>query len=161
MLNGTYNNRQHTAPTALDSQQVARVCGGRYVYKESTVNSWIFAAGIMGLFTSLVHIFAGQLDPVRPFLKSDLPDIPKATLLGCWHMVSAILVLSGFALTYIGWFNLNSLQSMVIGISISFIIFSLVFIAVGWYFFKFQAFIKLPQWVLLLPIGILGLVGAL
>jgi hypothetical protein len=25
-----YNNRQHNAPVALDSQQVARVCGGRY-----------------------------------------------------------------------------------------------------------------------------------
>jgi len=25
-----HNKRQHTAPAALDSQQVARVCGGRY-----------------------------------------------------------------------------------------------------------------------------------
>lgn len=24
------NKRQHTAPAALDSQQVARLCGGRY-----------------------------------------------------------------------------------------------------------------------------------
>ncbi len=28
-----YNNHQHNAPVALDSQQVARVCGGRYVFK--------------------------------------------------------------------------------------------------------------------------------
>ena len=125
------------------------------------MNTWGFAAGIIGIFTSLVHIFAGQVDPVRPFLQSDLPDIPKATLLGCWHMVSAILVISSFALAYIGWSNLSSFQNMVIGISISFVIFSLVFIAVGWYFFKYQAFIKLPQWVLLLSIGVLGLVGAM
>ena len=125
------------------------------------MNIWIFSAGIIGLFTSLMHIFAGQADPVRPFLRSDLPDIPKATLLGCWHIVSAILVLSGFALTYIGWFNLNSFQNVVIGISLSFVIFSLIFITVGWHFFKFQAFIKLPQWTLLLPIGIFGLVGVM
>ncbi|MCG8673383.1 MAG: hypothetical protein MI867_28595 [Pseudomonadales bacterium] len=125
------------------------------------MNTWIFAAGVIGLFTSLVHIFAGQVDPVRPFLKSDLPDIPKATLLGCWHMVSAILVIAGTSLAYIGWFNLDSLQNLVVAISISFIIFSLVFITVGWYFFKFQTFIKLPQWILLLPIGVLGLVGAI
>jgi hypothetical protein len=25
------NKRQHNAPAALDSQQVARVCGGRYM----------------------------------------------------------------------------------------------------------------------------------
>ena len=125
------------------------------------MNTWIFAAGVICIFTSLVHIFAGQVDPVRPFLKSDLSDIPKATLLACWHMVSAILVLSGVALAYIGWFNISTFQNLVIGISISFLIFSLVFIAVGWHFFKLHAFIKLPQWTLLLPIGILGLIGVM
>jgi hypothetical protein len=124
------------------------------------VNTWIFASGIIGIFTSLVHIFAGQVDQIKPFLKSDLPDIPKATLLACWHMVSVILVMSGFALTYIGWFNLIAFQSVVIGVSISFIMFSIVFIAVGWYFFKLQAFLKLPQWTLLLPIGVLGFIGS-
>jgi len=123
------------------------------------MNVWIFIAGLIGLFTSLVHIIGGQLDPVRPFLKSDLAEIPKATLLGCWHMVSVILLISGLVLTYAGWFNLSSYQNLVIGISVTFIIFSLVFIAVGWYFFKFQTFVKLPQWILLLPIGTLGLIG--
>jgi len=75
-------------------------------------------------------------------------------------MLSVILVMSGFALTYIGWFNLITFQSVVIGVSISFIMFSIVFIAVGWYFFKLQAFLKLPQWTLLLPIGVLGLIGS-
>ena len=125
------------------------------------MNIWIFIAGIIGLFTFFVHLFAGQIDPVRPFLKSDLPDIPKATLLGCWHMVSVTLLISGLVLTYAGWFNLSSLQNIVIGISVSFLIFSLVFITVGWYFFKSQVFLKLPQWILLLPIGTLGLVGAM
>ena len=125
------------------------------------MNVWIFSSGLLGILTSLVHIFAGQLDPVKPFLKSDLPDIAKATLLGCWHMVSAILVTSSLGLTYIGWCNsLPLYQNLVIAISISFVIFSFVFIAVGWYFFKFQTFVKLPQWILLLPIGLLGLVGA-
>ncbi|MBQ4834717.1 hypothetical protein J8L70_15970 [Pseudoalteromonas sp. MMG010] len=125
------------------------------------MNIWIFLAGIIGLFTACVHIFAGQIDPVRPFLKSDLPDIPKATLLGCWYMVSVTLLISGLVLTYAGWFNLSSFQNIIIGISVNFIIFSLVFIAVGWYFFKSQVFLKLPQWILLLPIGTLGLVGAM
>jgi len=125
------------------------------------VNTWIFAAGVIGLFTSMVHIFAGQIDPVRPFLKSDLPDVPKATLLGCWHMVSVILLISGAALTYIGWYNLSAFQNLVILLSVCFIIFSVVFIAVGWHFFKMHTFLKLPQWVLLLPIGILGLVGVM
>lgn len=125
------------------------------------MNTWVFIAGIIGLFTSCVHIFAGQVDPIRPFLKSDLPDIPKATLLSCWHMVSATLVICGLVLTFVGWFNLNSFQNVVIGISVTFIIFSFVFFTVGWYFFKLNTFIKLPQWLLLLPIGVLGIVGAI
>ena len=124
------------------------------------MNTWILIAGIIGLFTAFVHIIGGQLDPVRPFLKSELPDVLKATLLGCWHMVSVFLLISGGVLAYVGWFNLNSFQNIVIAISTSFILFSLVFIFVGWYFFKFKTFVKLPQWVLLLPIGVFGLIGS-
>ena len=123
------------------------------------MNIWIFLAGIIGSFTSFIHVIAGQFDPVRPFLKSDLPDIHKATLLGCWHIVSSVLVILSLTLIYIGWFNLTSFDSLIIGISISLIIFSIVFIIVGWYFFKIKTFIKLPQWILLLSIGILSLVG--
>lgn len=125
------------------------------------MNMWIVSAGSLALLTSLIHIFAGQIDPVRPFLNSDLPDIPKATLLGCWHMVSTLLVLAGVTLTYIGWSNVGELHSVVCFIAISFIVFALVFIAVGWYFFKLDAFIKLPQWTLLLPVGVLGLLGVM
>ncbi|BBN81483.1 hypothetical protein PA25_14680 [Pseudoalteromonas sp. A25] len=125
------------------------------------MNVWIFTAGIVCLFTALVHIFAGQVDTVRPFLKSELPDVPKITLLGCWHMVSSILVLAGAVLTYIGWFDLTLYKNLVIGISVSFIVFSLVFIVVGGCFFKLQTFSKLPQWILLLLIGALGFAGAI
>lgn len=125
------------------------------------MNLWIFISGLMCLFTSCVHVIAGQLDPVRPFLESDLPDIPKATLLACWHMVSATLIICGLILTYAGWFNLDSFENVVIGISTIFIVFSFVFISVGWYFFKLKTFMKLPQWALLLPIGVFGLVGTI
>ncbi|KJY73434.1 hypothetical protein TW78_09650 [Vibrio coralliilyticus] len=125
------------------------------------MNTWVLIAGLICLFTSCVHVFAGQLDPVRPFLKSDLPDIPKATLLACWHMVSATLIICGLVLTYVGWLNVTSFENVVIGISIAFIIFSVVFLSVGWYFFNLKAFTTLPQWTLLLPIGVFGLVGTI
>lgn len=53
----------------------------RYVYKESAVSIRILTVGILGLLTSFVQIFAGQIDAARPLFKADLPDIPKATLL--------------------------------------------------------------------------------
>ena len=123
------------------------------------MNTLIFSAGILALLTALVHIIAGQIEPVRPFLKSELPDIPKATLLGCWHMVSVMLVISAAAFCFIGWFNFVEFQNLVILLSASFVFFSVVFIVVGWYFFKARTFIKLPQWLLLLSIGLLGFMG--
>ncbi len=123
------------------------------------MNFWIFGAGIIGLFTALVHIIAGQLDPVRPFLKSELPEVPKATLLACWHMVSVVLIICGAVLSYAGWFNLHNSYLVVAGISLTYIVFSIVFIIVGWYFFGYRSFIKLPQWILLMPIGTFGLIG--
>lgn len=125
------------------------------------MNVWILSAGTLGFFTALVHIFAGQVDPVRPFLKSNLTDIPKATFLACWHMISVMLVFCSCILTYAGSLNLVNLKASIIIISISFILFAMVFIAVGWYFFGVRAFFKLPQWILLLPIGVLGLIGAI
>lgn len=124
------------------------------------MNTWITCAGVLALLTSLVHIFAGQIDPIRPFLKSDLPDVPKATLLACWHIVSVTLILSGAILFYAGWYSLTEMNQAVIGIAISFISFSFVFIVVGWHFFRYRVLIKLPQWILLLPIGVMGLLGA-
>ena len=80
------------------------------------MNVWIFSAGMLGTFTAFVHVFAGQIDPVRPFLKSDLADVPKATLLVCWHMVSVTLIIAAGTLTYAGWFDLRVLDTVVIGI---------------------------------------------
>jgi len=125
------------------------------------MNTLIFSSGLLCLFTSLVHIIGGQIDPVRPFLKSDLADIPKAVLLACWHMVSVTLVFSSILLLYVGWYSIISLYSAIMLLSGMYVIFALVFLIVGFYFFRGGTFTKLPQWILLLPIGILGVIGVM
>ena len=60
-------------------------------------------------------------------------------------MVSVILFICGLVLAYIGWFNQDAFLNKVFGISASFVIFSLVFVAVGWCFFGAETVIKLPQ----------------
>lgn len=125
------------------------------------MNYLILSAGLLCALTAMIHIFAGQIDPVRPFLKSDLADIPKATLLACWHLVSAILVISAGALIYASWSSSPALSLVVLGVSAIYVVFAAVFIAVGWYFFGHLTLIKLPQWTLLLLIGALGGMGAI
>lgn len=125
------------------------------------MNIWILSSGLLGIFTALVHIIAGQLDPVRPFLKSELADIPKATLLACWHMVSVTLIASATLLSFIGWKALEAHYISVVSIGTLYVLFALVFLAVGWYFFGTKALAKLPQWILLLPIGLMSIYGVL
>lgn len=125
------------------------------------MNIWIFSSGLLALFTTLVHVFAGQIDPVRPFLKSKLDDIPKATLLACWHLVSVTLFVSSLMLLYVGWYGIDSLYFLIQLLGFLYILYASVFVAVGLYFFGAKVFVKLPQWILLLPIGFLANYGAI
>ncbi|MDP2489177.1 hypothetical protein Q8W38_07515 [Vibrio splendidus] len=125
------------------------------------MNIWIFSSGLLALFTTLVHVFAGQIDPVRPFLKSKLDDIPKATLLACWHLVSVTLFISSLMLLYVGWYGIDSLYFLIQLLGFLYILYASVFVAVGLYFFGAKVFVKLPQWILLLPIGLLANYGAM
>ncbi|WP_260258360.1 hypothetical protein [Vibrio intestinalis] len=125
------------------------------------MNVWILSSGLLGLATALIHLFAGQVDPVRPFLKSSLDDVPKATLLACWHLVSVTLLICSVALIYVGGHGLATFYVSTLLIGVLFVIFSVVFILVGGYFFSFKGFIKLPQWILLLPVGVLAVIGSI
>ncbi|RIH73889.1 hypothetical protein BJG01_11840 [Vibrio splendidus] len=125
------------------------------------MNIWIFSSGLLALFTTLVHVFAGQIDPVRPFLKSKLDEIPKATLLACWHLVSVTLFVSSLMLLYVGWYGIDSLYFLIQLLGFLYILYASVFVAVGLYFFGAKVFVKLPQWILLLPIGFLANYGAM
>ena len=124
------------------------------------MNIWIFSSGLLAFFTTVVHIFAGQIDPIRPFLKSDLADVPKATLLACWHMVSVMLMTSALGTLYVGWFGMMEYHLVVLLLGYLHVAFTGVFLLVGWCFFGIRALITLPQWLLLLPIGALAIVGA-
>jgi len=125
------------------------------------MNTLIFISGLIYSMTSLVHLIGGQIDPVRPFLNSDLADNPKAVLLVCFHVFSAILVASGILLSYVGWYNIASSYDVMLFLSALYVIFALIFLGIGFYYFRFEAITQLPHWILLLPIGVLGIMGAM
>ncbi|OFC70034.1 hypothetical protein [Alteromonas confluentis] len=123
------------------------------------MNIWIFISGLIALLTSFIHIFAGQIEPVRPFLKSRLDGISKATLLACWHITSVTLLTSSCLLTYVGWVDEVKLYDVVFFLGVLYCLYGIVFIVIGIYFFSASTLIKLPQWSLLLPIGLLAIWG--
>ncbi len=128
------------------------------------MNNLLLSAGAIGLFTTALHIFGGQVTLIRPFLQSDIADDIKGCLLVCWHVVSAYLLLTSCLYLFAG-FNHSlgqppALEGLLMAVSGFYVLFAVIFIAIGAFFFGHRTVYKLPQWVLLLPVGVLGLLGA-
>lgn len=126
------------------------------------MNKILAAAALFAAFTAAVHIFAGGADTAAPLLASTMAGEPKLTLYAVWHMASVTLVMSAMAL-FVGSLprHAQAARYLVLFVSALWCAFGLVFLCVvaiqpegGWLF-------KLPQWVLLLPVGLLGLWAAL
>lgn len=125
------------------------------------MNGWLLAAGITALGVGAVHVIAGHRDVVRPLLSCGLADEPKRVLHAVWHMVSVDLVLSGLALLYlsltdgspgtgpVAWF----VAAHFIAYAVAFLVITL---SVGWP----RPLLRLPQWILLLPVAALAAAGA-
>lgn len=124
------------------------------------MNRLLVFAAVLAAFTAAVHILAGGSDVAAPLLASPMAGEPKLTLYAVWHMVSVALAMSAPAL-FIGSLprHARAARYLVLFVSTLWCAFGLVFLCVvaiqpegGWLF-------KLPQWVLLLPVGLLGLWG--
>ena len=123
-------------------------------------NGLLLASGLIAAITAALHAFAGTLEIQEPLLRSTLPLPLRLLLYACWHLVTVTLVLSALALIWSARPN----NRVVAGalprfVSLLWLLFGLVFIAVALVFSGPSTLLVLPQWVLLIPVGILGLLG--
>ena len=113
---------------------------------------WIIA-GILNLFTAFLHLIGGQMDLINPLLNSSLTDDVKTQLLGVWHMVSIVLFGTSILLLLIG-FKRKRYPELIVFTAYLYILLSIPFIIISLIYGML-----VPQWILLLPIGILILIG--
>lgn len=117
----------------------------------------LLATAILNLITALIHTIVGHYDLIVPFIQTDFAEALKAILHACWHMVTVILFISSVVLFYVG---LRPAESAAIPIvylvGALYIAFALVFVLMG---IRYELF--LPQVLLLLPIGIMSIFGAM
>ena len=117
-------------------------------------NYWIIA-GMLNLFTALLHTIGGQLSLVDPLLQSNLTDQVKAEWFGAWHMVTIVLFATSFYLLQKGFAKGKDNHGEIIKpIGILYSLFAIPSIVSS---IMMQVFA--PQWIILLPIGIFALVG--
>jgi hypothetical protein len=125
------------------------------------MNFWWLAAGLLCLVTAFVHTVAGHFNPVLPFLSAELEATVKATLYACWHMVTVTLFLSALALVGLGlspgFAGARLLAAFLAGL---YLLYGLVFLVIGARWFREKGLLRLPQWVLLWPVGVLAALGA-
>ncbi len=124
------------------------------------MNPWWLASGVLCLVTAFVHTVAGHSHPVVPFLRTDLEETAKATLHVCWHLVTVTLFLSAFALLGLGFSPGIAGAGLFAGFLASlYVLFVIVFLVIGVKRFGGKL-LRLPQWTLLLPVGVLAAIGA-
>ena len=118
---------------------------------KNKINYYWLIAGIINLFTALIHTIGGQIDLVNPMLKCNLDSQTKAEWLGVWHMVTITLFASSYFVlkNAVTAFQKRKTELMKY-IGVLYILFSIPF-CISSLVHKVLA----PQWILLLPIGIL------
>ncbi|MCP4567193.1 MAG: hypothetical protein GY841_06410 [FCB group bacterium] len=126
------------------------------------MNYWWLVSGGIGLITAFIHLISGQSGVIKPFLLCDLAAMPRAVLHACWHMITVILFASAIALLYLG-VNPISSGSNVLALFIGgqFVAYAIVFLVFSFIGNWSRKLMRLPQWTLLLPIGVLAIVGSL
>jgi len=124
-------------------------------------NRILFTSGLLAAFTALVHTFSGTAEIQQPLLTSSLAKPISLLLFACWHLVTITLILSAIALIWSALPNNKILAgALPVFVSVLWLFFGFIFIVVALVMSGVPALFVLPQWILLLPVGILGLFGA-
>jgi hypothetical protein len=124
------------------------------------LNRTLIAATVLAALTEVIHVFGGGASVWRPVADSALADEPRLVSLAVWHMTSVAMGLSVVALG-IAAHPRHAKQSryLVIFVSLMWIGFGLCFIGTALTEPNGPHFDVLPQPILLLPPGILGLIA--
>lgn len=116
-------------------------------------NYWLIA-GVTNMFVAILHTVGGQIDLIAPLLNSEVDIHIKTELLGVWHMATIILWSTSLIFFQFGFnFKRNNFK-LITFISYLYFFFSGAFICSSLF-----SSVLAPQWILLLPIGILGVLG--
>lgn len=116
---------------------------------------YIKIAGIINLFTAFLHLIAGQMDLVDPLLDSNITNQQKGELTGAWHIVSILLFFTAFIILQAGFKNKSSQNAKQLkSMAFFYILSGIPFIVTSMWLGIFA-----PQWILLMSIGILMLIG--
>ncbi|MBD3166947.1 hypothetical protein GF324_10135 [bacterium] len=116
----------------------------------------LLAAAILNLLSALVHTFVGGPEVMTPFRALEFNLENKAILHTVWHLVTITLFFTTavfFLITLRP--DRYATEQLAAVMSLPYVLFALLFVLMSIVYGVF-----LIQWVLLLPVGVVGLIGA-
>lgn len=113
-------------------------------------NKAYFWAGLIGLFTALLHTVGGQIELVNPMLDGNMTAQMKTEWLGAWHMVTILLWVFGFILFKNGRQENPADRSLIQVIGWLSFLFGICFILASIYQGQHA-----PQYILIWPVALL------
>jgi hypothetical protein len=123
-------------------------------------NKRVFASSIMAGITACIHFFIGTNEIMSPIFNSEISQSNKILLLACWHLVTVTLFMSCYSLYKLSKMgNSQNVNFSIKQISGMWIAFGAIFIVLSVYYSGFKMLLDLPQWILLIPTGSVGLSG--
>ena len=119
-----------------------------------------FIAGLLAAFVVFGHFMMGIKSYLSPMLGADFEKIPKATMQSAFHYVSVFLVLAAVTLILSGLkvAPLEKTNLLVRFIGLNYLLFALVQIIYALKNKVEKPLVKMFQWTLFLPIGVLCII---
>ena len=121
--------------------------------KTMKIHLILLLAGMLNLFTAFLHLIGGQMALVVPMWETQMTVAEQTQWLGAWHIVTVVL----FGTSWIvlkSAFQKEINEGELASVGWGYVWFGVMFIGSSIYMGEMA-----PQWILLLPIGLLILCG--
>ena len=123
------------------------------------MNWLLLSASILAAVTALIHVLLGGREVAAPLLRTELAETVKLTMYACWHLVSAALAVSAVGLLSAAS-NGGQSGDLAVFVGTLWTLFGLVFLYLSLVLARPRGLFQYPQWTLLLPVGLLALLGS-
>ncbi|MEO1273683.1 MAG: hypothetical protein AAFX99_36830 [Myxococcota bacterium] len=121
------------------------------------MNVWYALAGAGALGVMAIHLVEGGRTVLKPMREAQFDPLAQATLVVCWHTITALLTLMGLGLLACAYTPESSwVMPIVLAVTLLNAIFAVLFLGFGAALGRVW---ELGQWMLFVPLVVLGLVG--
>jgi hypothetical protein len=121
---------------------------------------WFYLlAGLVTLATGAVHAIMGGIDVLNPLLAAKADMTAKAAIMALWHAHSLFFALSAIAFFWAFAAGRTKARPLGVFLGLFFIGYGAIFAAIS--LLWFEDVTALPQWTMLIPIGLLSLIASL